>query len=175
MRNVRLPSFRVTAQGIQPLQPMTRLTRQRAISASFPLACGRGTGSSHTLPGRRASSFDFLPVCGYACVGFPRSPQSHTFVCSWGFAASPPSRNPKPFENRVYIQLGIHSLTALPHPELFWKTRIFFLFVATSRHRRLRVTPNRLKIVFLFCPGFARLPPCQIPNFSEKHRRLQVA
>lgn len=44
---------------------------------------------------------DFLPVCGYAFVGFPRSPQSHTFVCSWGFAASPPSRNPKPFENRV--------------------------------------------------------------------------
>ncbi len=27
---------------------------------------------------------------------------------------------------------------------------IFFLFVATSLRRRLRVTPNRLKIVFSF-------------------------
>ncbi|EKK3983748.1 hypothetical protein [Cronobacter sakazakii] len=74
---------------------------------------------------------DFRPVCGY-------------------FAASPPSRNPKPFENRVYILLRMRSLTALPHPELFWKTMIFFLFVATSLRRRLRVTPNRLKIVFSF-------------------------
>ncbi len=68
---------------------------------------------------------------------------------------------------------------------LFVATRVL-AFLAHSSHillyapgdslrRRLRVTPNRLKIVFMFCPGFARLPPCQIPNFSEKHGRLQVA
>ncbi|POT55684.1 hypothetical protein C3432_21865 [Citrobacter amalonaticus] len=27
------------------------------------------------------------------CVGFPRSPQSLTYVSSWGFTASPPSCN----------------------------------------------------------------------------------
>ena len=27
------------------------------------------------------------------CVGCPRSPQSRTYVRSWGFAASPPSCN----------------------------------------------------------------------------------
>lgn len=59
---------------------------------------------------------DFLPVCGYACVGFPRSPQSHTFVCSWGFAASPPSRNPNRFENRTFLFQAVAALVALATP-----------------------------------------------------------
>lgn len=165
MRNVRLPSFRVTAQGIQPLQPMTRLTRQRAISASFPLACGRRTGSSHTLPGRRASSgfpsyfrlwrrwLRLLTPVTYFCMllgmraltalphpelfwktmifvlfvatrvlAFLAHPQSHTFVCSWGLAASPPARNPKPFENRVlFLSQAMAALVALAIPRTHLK------------------------------------------------------
>ncbi|PQY21065.1 hypothetical protein C5964_03775 [Cronobacter sakazakii] len=43
---------------------------------------------------------DFLPVCGY-------------------FAASPPSRNPKPFENRVlFLSQAMAALVALAIPEL---------------------------------------------------------
>ncbi|EOV9696774.1 hypothetical protein ACN5OH_004053, partial [Cronobacter turicensis] len=59
---------------------------------------------------------DFLPVCGYACVGFPRSLQSHTFVCSRGFAASPPSRNPTPFENRTFLFQAVAALVTLATP-----------------------------------------------------------
>ncbi|PPY30693.1 hypothetical protein C5966_07375 [Cronobacter sakazakii] len=74
---------------------MTRLTRQRAISASFPLACGRRTGSSHTLPGRRASS------------GFP---SYFRLWRRWLRLLTPVTY--------FCMLLGMRALIALPHPEL---------------------------------------------------------